>query len=99
MNDELPSQWKETFSKLLESDPRAPQLKEASLQEDLGKWTILLTGMVTDNCRALGWTPAAMPEETAVCLQGGNGIIHPEKLGCLILVGRVGNEPGTANLP
>ena len=35
----------------LESDPRASQLKEASLEEDLGKWTILLTDLVTDNCR------------------------------------------------
>ncbi|NLH78501.1 MAG: hypothetical protein GX465_15830 [Acidobacteria bacterium] len=60
MNGELASRWKETFFRLLESDPRASQLKEASLEEDLGKWTILLTDLVTDNCRALGWSPAAI---------------------------------------
>jgi hypothetical protein len=60
MTDELLIRWKTSFFKLLESDLRANQLKEASIEENLDTWTKLLTGIVTDNCRAIGWTTAAL---------------------------------------
>lgn len=56
----LPTEWRKSFFSLLESEPRANLLKEASLNADLDTWTKLLTGIVADSCRALGWTPAAI---------------------------------------
>jgi len=53
------AEWRTSFFKLLESDPRAPFLKDASLNADLDTWTKLLTGIVVESCIALGWTTAA----------------------------------------
>ncbi len=55
----LPMEWRASFFSILESDPRANLLKEASLNADLDTWTKLLTGIVADSCNALGWTIAA----------------------------------------
>lgn len=59
MTNDIPSQWKFSFFTLLESDIRASQLKDASLNADLDTWTKLLTGIVVDSCHSLGWTTAA----------------------------------------
>lgn len=59
MTDELPSLWRISFFDLIESDRRAPQLKDASQKADLDTWTKLLTGIVVDSCRSLGWIAAA----------------------------------------
>lgn len=55
----LSERWRISFFTILESDKRASQLKDASMNADLDTWTKLLTGIVVDSCHSLGWTPAA----------------------------------------
>lgn len=59
MPEEISAHWRTSFFTLLESDPRAPRLKDASLKAELDTWTKLLTGIVADSCTTLGWTVAA----------------------------------------
>lgn len=59
MPDDISAHWRTSFFTFLESDPRASQLKDASLRAELDTWTKLLTGILADSCTTLGWAVAA----------------------------------------
>lgn len=51
--------WYEKFMDALQHDESSSDLREASIQAELAKWTVALTGVVCSTCAAMGWKAAA----------------------------------------
>jgi hypothetical protein len=51
--------WYQRFIETLQQHPSAPALKDAALQQQLGKWTELLTAVVVAACQSSAWAAAA----------------------------------------
>lgn len=51
--------WRDAFTTVLSRREVAEPLKEAALAQRLRDWTTLLTGVVVDSCRSVGWVAAA----------------------------------------
>jgi len=56
----LAQQWREVFLETIQHRPDAENLKEASLNGQLGDWTKLLTAMVVQTCNDMGWPASAI---------------------------------------
>lgn len=59
MEEGLAQRWYQKFMEVLQQHPAAPALKDASLRQQLGKWTELLTAAVVATCQGSGWAAAA----------------------------------------
>jgi hypothetical protein len=51
--------WQEAFASAVRRRDVAEPLKEAALAERLRDWTTLLTAVVVESCRSIGWAAAA----------------------------------------
>lgn len=51
--------WRDAFTTVLIRREVAEPLKEAALAQRLRDWTTLLTGVVVESCRSVGWVAAA----------------------------------------
>jgi hypothetical protein len=51
--------WRDAFTTVMSRSEVAEPLKEAALAQRLREWTTLLTSVVVDSCRAVGWMAAA----------------------------------------
>lgn len=51
--------WRDAFTTVLNRREVAEPLKEAALAQRLRDWTRLLTGVVVESCRNVGWVAAA----------------------------------------
>jgi hypothetical protein len=51
--------WRDAFTTVLNRREVAEPLKEAALAQRLRDWTVLLTGVVVESCRGVGWVAAA----------------------------------------
>ncbi len=51
--------WYQKFMETLQHDESSSDLREASIQGELGKWTAALTAVVCSTCEAMGWKAAA----------------------------------------
>jgi hypothetical protein len=59
MEEGIAQRWYQGFMETLQQHQSAPALKDAALQEQLGKWTELLTAVVVAACQTSGWAAAA----------------------------------------
>ena len=53
------AQWRNAFLKELQRSENATQLKSAALEARLGVWTKLLTDLVVESFRSMGWQASA----------------------------------------
>lgn len=53
------AQWRNAFLKELQRPENATQLKDAALESRLGVWTKLLTDLVVESFRSMGWQASA----------------------------------------
>jgi len=53
------AQWRSAFVKELQRPENATQLKSAALESRLGVWTKLLTDLVVESFRSMGWQASA----------------------------------------
>ena len=59
MADLVAPVWFERFMDSVQRHSLSADLREASIQGKLGKWTTALTGVVCSTCEAMGWKAAA----------------------------------------
>jgi hypothetical protein len=62
----LAEPWRSAFIPTVRRPEYAVQLKEASLQGQLGQWTSTLTEVAVSACQALGWQAAAKGHKLAL---------------------------------
>ena len=59
MADSLAPRWFEMFMDRVQHHHLSAELRQASLQGALAKWTAALTGVVCSTCEVMGWKAAA----------------------------------------
>lgn len=59
MADSLASCWFDTFMDTVQHHRFSSELRQASMQGALAKWTAALTGVVCSTCEMMGWKAAA----------------------------------------
>lgn len=57
--EQLDTAWWTAFANALRTSPHRDALRVATMSEDLKAWTTLLTGVVAESFRSLGWSAAA----------------------------------------
>lgn len=51
--------WREAFLDCAQNSESREAIREAASNQDLQRWTELLTGVVVESCKSLGWRAAA----------------------------------------
>ncbi len=64
--------WKEAFLDSAQKSEDREAIREAAVNEDLKRWTELLTGVVVRSCQSLGWHAAAKGHKLDLLPQARN---------------------------
>lgn len=70
MEDGVAQRWYQKFMEALNQHPSAPALKDASLRQQLGKWTELMTAVVVATCQGSCWAAAARGHRSRLLVVG-----------------------------
>src|SRR5262245_12877290 len=67
----MADRWRDALAAVLSRREIAEPLKEAALAQRLRDWTTLITGVIVDSCRDVGWVSAAKGFELDSLPQAG----------------------------